>query len=106
LSRRPQRVSSPIGRTFCTPPKVRSQKTASLCRANDEAGPAQTSVPSCADARDQPCRLLHAALLPLARLPHNARATLHSYSIEPYARATHNLREGLNQADRMAGISE
>src|SRR5262245_42133079 len=83
------------------PPKVRSQKTVSLCRANGEVDPAPTSVPSFAGARDPPCRRLHAALLPPALLLHNARVTLHSYSIEPYARATLNLREGLNQADRI-----
>src|SRR5206468_11314894 len=31
----------------------------------------------------------------------NAHATLHSCSIGPYARATLNLRKGLNQADRI-----
>src|SRR5262245_13731590 len=102
----PLRGFSPIDHTFCTPPRGRSRKTANPCLVADEAFRALTTDPFCADARAQPCRRLHAALLPPVQSPRNARATLHSRSIEPYARATLNLREGLNQADRMNRMSE
>src|SRR5262249_22128860 len=60
---------------------------------------AQTSDPSCAAARDLPCRRLRAGQLPPVRSPRNVHATLHSCSIEPYARGTLNLRNSPNQAD-------
>src|SRR5262245_16128009 len=94
----------PTPHTFCTRPKARSQKTANLCRATDEVARALAAAPSCADARDRPCRRLRAAPLPPGQSPRNVRATLHSCSFEPYARATLNLRKGLNQADILNGM--
>src|SRR6516225_173332 len=99
-SRLPLPESSPIAHTSCTRPKVRSRKRANPCLAADEAFRALTTDPFCADARAQPCRRLHAAALPPLQLPRNAHATLQSCSIGTYARATLNLRERLNQADR------
>src|SRR5262249_49899762 len=105
LSRPRPREFSPIAHTFCKRPKARLRRTASLYRANDEADREQTTAPSCAGARDRLCRRLRAAPLPPAQSRCSAREKLHSCLIEPYARATLNLREGLNQAARMKRTS-
>src|SRR5262249_10755078 len=89
----------PIVHTFCRPPKARLRRTASPYRANGEADRGQTIAPSCADARDRLCRRLRAAPLPPPQLRSSARETIPSYSIEPYVKATLNLRNWSNQAD-------
>src|SRR5207253_133048 len=94
------REFSPIAHTFCTRPRGRSRKMASPCRANAAAARAPANVPSCADARVRPCRRLHGAQPPLVQSPRNARATLHSCSIETYPepRLTSSAKEGVGTA--------